>query len=362
MLVNPRSIKRSLRSKLIPPLTVGLIANPVSARDIRRIIAYAGNLQIAERANMILRLMAGLRATGVRNVIMMPENAGIYSHLRRALKHSEKTTPNTFPELSRLNMTITGHARDTYTATHMLCKMNVSAIIVLGGDGTHRIVAKACGSTPIAAISTGTNNAFPEIREPTITGLAVGLAASGRVSPMYAFRGQKRLDLQVNDSKDIALVDIAVVEEAFIGTRALWKSAGFRELFTSFGEPGGIGMSAITGLIAPVSRSDPYGRHIRLAPAATADTRIAVPIAPGLIETLGIVDVLPLLPDTPTPIKKTAGSLALDGEREIVITPQDNVTITLRLDAFQCIDVKNCMDTAAHNGLFIAPIATPSPL
>ena len=46
----------------------------------------------------------------------------------------------------------------------------VRAIVVLGGDGTHRVVAKACGDVPLCAISTGTNNAFPELRETTVAG------------------------------------------------------------------------------------------------------------------------------------------------------------------------------------------------
>ena len=31
---------------------IGVIANPVSARDIRRIVANAGNLQITDRVSM----------------------------------------------------------------------------------------------------------------------------------------------------------------------------------------------------------------------------------------------------------------------------------------------------------------------
>ena len=52
-----------------------------------------------------------------------------------------------------------------------MCDREVAAIVVLGGDGTHRVVAKACGDTPICAISTGTNNAFPDLRETTVAGL-----------------------------------------------------------------------------------------------------------------------------------------------------------------------------------------------
>ena len=47
------------------PPTIGIIANPVSARDIRRVIANASNLQITDRANIVLRVLAGLQACGV---------------------------------------------------------------------------------------------------------------------------------------------------------------------------------------------------------------------------------------------------------------------------------------------------------
>jgi predicted polyphosphate/ATP-dependent NAD kinase len=87
---------------------VGIIANPVSARDIRRIISHAGNLQITDRANILLRILAGLAATGVQQVVMMPENAGIYGHLRRALNRQTEADRVRFPQLQLLDMTVTG--------------------------------------------------------------------------------------------------------------------------------------------------------------------------------------------------------------------------------------------------------------
>ena len=39
---------------------IGIIANPVSARDIRRVVANAASLQIADRANIVLRVLAAL--------------------------------------------------------------------------------------------------------------------------------------------------------------------------------------------------------------------------------------------------------------------------------------------------------------
>src|SRR5919201_599750 len=66
----------------------------------------------------------------------------------------------------------------------------VGAIVVLGGDGTHRLVAKHCDTIPLCALSTGTNNVFPELREATVAGLATGLVATGDVAT--SARGGRR--------------------------------------------------------------------------------------------------------------------------------------------------------------------------
>ena len=65
---------------------VGIIANPVSARDIRRIVSHAGNLPINDRANIVLRMLTGLNATGVEEVVIMPENGGIRTQLMRTIE------------------------------------------------------------------------------------------------------------------------------------------------------------------------------------------------------------------------------------------------------------------------------------
>ena len=62
---------------------VGIIANPVSARDIRRVIANANSLQLADRVNIVLRLLSSLASCGVSFIplrviatIGMEEKAG----------------------------------------------------------------------------------------------------------------------------------------------------------------------------------------------------------------------------------------------------------------------------------------------
>lgn len=335
--------------------TVGIIANPVSARDIRRIVSHAGSLQITDRANIVLRILAGLAATGIPQVVMMPDNAGIRSHLDRAMKRAANIGEARFPEVAYLDMRVTGTAADSATAARLMRRLGVAAIVVLGGDGTHRVVVSECGNVAIAGVSTGTNNAFPESREPTITGMAVGLAATGAIPPAVALFDNKRLDVTINERREIALVDVAIVRERFVGSRAIWKPDGFRELFVTFGEPAGIGMSSIAGLVAPVKRSSPFGRRIVLDRPETAPFRLLAPIAPGLLEPVGIERIETLTADVPVALTVPAGSIALDGEREVAFGERDEVQVTLRAAAFRTVDVAACMAHAAVKGLLVEP-------
>ena len=243
---------------------IGIIANPVSARDIRRVVANAANLQITDRANIVLRVLAALRACGVTDVLMMPEHGGIGRHVARGLSRAAAHGEAPYPTIHPLPMPVTGTVADTHRAADAMRRAGVAAIVVLGGDGTHRAVVAHCGAVPVAGISTGTNNAFPEHREPTITGLATGLAVTGKVPADIAFAANKRIDVSLNGRvEEIALVDVALVTERYVGARALWKPDSFRELFVTFADPEVIGMSAIAGLLEPVTREESGGLMVR---------------------------------------------------------------------------------------------------
>ena len=69
-----------------------------------------------------------------------------------------------WPKVEFLEMPVNDGPTDTVGAVERMAACRVSAIMVLGGDGTHRLVATACGKIPLMALSTGTNNVFPEMR------------------------------------------------------------------------------------------------------------------------------------------------------------------------------------------------------
>ena len=342
-------------------MRVGLVANPFSARDIRRVIANAASLQITDRANIVLRVLACLGACGVSEVIAMPERGGIRAHVDRGLERARNTGGERFAPVRHLDFPVTGTVDDTRRAVRAMVDEGVAAIVVLGGDGTHRAVAMDCGRTPIACVSTGTNNAFPDHREPTVTGLATGLAVSGRVPPEVAYASNKRLLVTINGTeRHPALVDVAIVAERVVGARALWRPESLRELYVTFADPSVIGLSAIAGFLEPVGRRETDGAMVEIGapdgdggtPEGNSAVRIEVPIAPGWLRTIDVRAFSRLPPGAVRTPRLRAGMIALDGEREVGFGEDDEVRVVLEPDAVRTVDVEACMDYAARNGLF----------
>ena len=52
---------------------VGIIANPASGRDIRRLVALGTVVGIQDKVNTVRRVLAGLEAAGVEEIHMMPD-------------------------------------------------------------------------------------------------------------------------------------------------------------------------------------------------------------------------------------------------------------------------------------------------
>lgn len=334
-------------------VTVGVVANPASGRDIRRLVAGASVFDNAEKGNMVYRLMVGLKAAGVERVLMMPAASGLSDSLDRNLRsNAAKSESQSLPELELVEMTVRHTARDTVEAVGAMVERGVSTIVVLGGDGTNRIVARHCSHVPICTLSTGTNNAFPQMREATVAGLATGLVATGQVDDR-ALRREKILRVGLNGEADhdCALVDVAVSAERFVGARALWRARDISEVFVASGAPDAVGLSAVAGFLDPIPRSAGYGLYVRLTSPEEADTVLTVPLAPGLVVPVGVAETKRLEPGEVVCTAPTSGSLALDGEREIELSADDRVEVRLDADGPLTIGVEEVMQEAAQSGL-----------
>ena len=63
----------------------------------------------------------------------------------------------------------------------------------------------------------------------------------------------------------------------------------------------------------------------------------------------------------PLTVTASAGTVALDGERELAFEPGQSVRMTLRENAFSTVDVARCMTVAAEQGLLQAVVRPSDP-
>ena len=330
---------------------VGIIANPAAGRDIRRLVAQASVFPIAEKRNMITRIFSALGAVGVGTCYMIPDESGIADRVRRAVGLGPPAG-QVWPEVEFLDMPIEGTPADTLEATARMVARGVDGIVVLGGDGTNRLVAQACDGVPLTSLSTGTNNVFPMMREATIAGLAAGMVATGALPREQAARRNKVLRVTVDGApRDIALVDVCVCAETWTGAKALWRADALDQLFVTFAEADAIGLSSIAGLVRPVSRDEPTGVAVDLAALPGAARTVSAPLAPGLMAEIGVERVADLEAGVPHPIRLERGVVALDGEREIAFGPNEQVAVVLQPDGPLTVEIARAMALAAQSGL-----------
>jgi len=340
-------------------VTVGVVANPASGRDIRRLVAKASVFPTAEKANMVQRLLTAFAAVGVERALLTTDMGGISSAVLRAARIRRPGHDPEWPALEFCDQDgISGTAQDTTNAVRRMVEAGARVIVCLGGDGTARVAAAACGDVPLLALSTGTNNAFPVMREATVAGLAAGLVAVGAVDESATVRRAGALEVRAGDRRELALVDVCVSSSQHIGSRALWHAAGLEWLFCTFAEPDGIGLSSIAGLLCPSSREDVDGVVLELAPVGSARQVVHAPIAPGLVVPIGVQDFGPVRPGQSFSLPPSSGVIAVDGEREIERNGTQDATVTLLRDGPRCVDVPTVMREAAARGLLrIQPAA-----
>src|SRR5438067_1960788 len=56
---------------------IGIIANPSSGKDIRRLVAEAAGSDNRLKVNIVRRVLLGIAAVGVGEVVLMPDRFGI---------------------------------------------------------------------------------------------------------------------------------------------------------------------------------------------------------------------------------------------------------------------------------------------
>jgi predicted polyphosphate/ATP-dependent NAD kinase len=339
---------------------VGVLANPASGRDIRRLTAHASVFPTAEKANMVVRLLAGMGALGIQRVLMLRDRTGVAGLVMRAFEsHSATAQHERWPEIEFVDLPITESVADTHIGVQYMVSQNVSLIAVLGGDGTHRAVAAYCARTPLLALSTGTNNAFPEMREATVAGMAGALVATRKIPTDLGLTRNKRLVAHCIEGpncgrEEIALVDICATRQTFIGARAISDTSDIDSLFLAFATVGSMGLASIGSAWQPVERHDNHGLYITCGDGP----QILAPIAPGRIDRVCVHDWKKISIGQTLEIRLTRGTLAFDGEREIELAAGDRYQVQLDWGGPLTVDVENTLRYAAAHDLFRSDTAT----
>jgi predicted polyphosphate/ATP-dependent NAD kinase len=322
--------------------TIGIIANPASGKDIRRLVTHASVFDNLEKSHILRRIFLAMDALEIQHVLYMPDYDGLVEKALKGLNLSLKA--------EQLRIDMWADERDTTEAAQRLCESDVDCIITMGGDGTNRAVAKGCGSIPIVAISTGTNNVFPDMIEGTVAGIGAALIAKAMVDVEEFTYIAKRLELYVDGQiKEIALIDVVVCTEMFIGSRALWDPQRIREIVLARAEPDCIGMSCIGGLLHPLGPRDAQGMYVRLG---NGKTSVLAPVGPGLLSKVEIQDYRLLSLEDEVTLEPAACTIAVDGERQLELFPHQKISVRLTKNGPHVVDVRRCLHEASRNGVF----------
>ncbi len=325
---------------------VGIIPNPMSGKDIRRLTSHASVFDNIEKINIVRRLLLALDSYNVEEVLIMPDSFGIGKQAIDMLGPLLKNIKVDF-----LDMRVTDSPQDSTLAAELMNKHRVACIITLGGDGTVRAASKGSHDTPILPLSTGTNNVVPYMIEATIAGLVAAALSQGVISKTDACYRSKLSHVELETGEeDYALVDVALCTDLFVGTRAIWDIDRVEYVITTRGEPHNIGLSSIIGVVNPLTVYDDFGAFVKVS-RENFRQLVYAPIAPGKVVEVPLEEFKLLKFNERIDIEKFVGTLAFDGEREIVVYDKD-LKLWVNRDGPYIVDIVKSLRLAQKRDFF----------
>lgn len=319
---------------------IGLLANPASGKDVRRLVARASVFDNQEKRAIVRRVIVGAVASGGREFIYHNDAHGITEQALNEFGDEITATP--------VDSTQMGTALDTISAARAMRDAECSVVITLGGDGTNRAFCLGWQDAPLLPISTGTNNVFPNLQEATVAGAAAGLIAAGYIG-REVMAQQKSIAVRIEDERDdLALIDALLTNERFVGARALLKPQQFKSALLTRAEPAAVGITSIGGLLKPVDAIADRGLWLEFGDGGQV---VQAPIAPGLYQEVPVTVCQPLkLEQTVRCVGP--GTLAFDGERERTLKDGQTAKLTIARSGPYVVDVATALHRAAEMGSF----------
>jgi hypothetical protein len=121
-------------------------------------------------------------------------------------------------------------------------------------------------------------------------------------------------------------------------------------MLLAIASPSAVGMSAIGGLVAPVSASDDGGLLVTCN-RGDDDRRIHAPISPGLYRTVRLAQAHRIA-SAVTMLFEGPGVIALDGDREVKLAAGERARLHVERSGPRVVDVDAVMQHAVAEGLF----------
>jgi predicted polyphosphate/ATP-dependent NAD kinase len=323
---------------------VGLVANPASGKDIRRLAGKASVFDNREKLAIVRRAVIGAIAAGARRFVYMSDSHGI---VKQAI--AETTIPRGV-RFEALPSSGTASAMDTIVAAEQMAQKDCAVVLVLGGDGTNRAFVRGWRDATLVSLSTGTNNVFPVMAEATVAGMALGLIAAGKVASRLVATQAKVIDVDIEaEEQDIALIDAVITRDAFIGAKALLDPSQLKEALLCRAEPAAVGITSLGGLVRPVSDKDDFGLHLTFTKAGR---QLLAPMGPGMFAKVEIGKTRLVKFDQA--VKAQGPSvIALDGERERVIAPGQRIEMRISRRGPWVVDLAATLQRAAKQKIFL---------
>jgi hypothetical protein len=302
---------------------VGLISHSGAAQDVRRLTSLARKIDVHERVNVAARILAGLAATPDVSVCYLDEPTRI---VERALAMLAAQPQGSSLEARSVGPRGARHAADTRAASAALADVGAACVVTHGGDGTNRAVACGWPDAVIIALPGGTNNAFSRCVDPTAAGFAAGLYATAPDRFAANVSATTGLSIAIGpDAVETAMIDVALVSDQWLGARAIWDPSRLVEAVVVNGDPSVPGLAGVAGMLAPGDGDHSTAVHLRFG---SPGHEILAPLGPGQLVPLRIRDCHLLGPDE-TIEMRGPGTLAFDGEREVVLRDTEAVRIRL---------------------------------
>jgi len=334
---------------IAPTATVGIIVNPLAGTDIRRLSAPAGHTSHAAKVGIVQKIAMAAIEAGADRVLLGDDGAGLARRAAQLIGGAAEVVSDVVADAQSRSI----------VAAQQMWKRGCGVVVAIGGDGTCRDVAIGWPSVPLIAVSTGTNNVYPQSIDPIAAGSAAGLIAAGQVPLDAVSRPGKRLSVLVGDQEYIALVDVAVLDGTVVGSRAVLDIGTVRSVVAAISSPLASGLSSIAGRVMPIDSDDPDAVVVELS-GGTAGRRTRVPLVPGRFATVEVAATRRLRRGA---VERFVGPavLAFDGERDVVMHRDETAFVTVDDGGPTRIDVERALGLAVHRRLFDLPGAADGP-